>query len=263
MVSDKITTPDPIPAPEELLSVQGLKKSFGTKQVLQDVSFHVPHGGIVAILGRSGTGKSVLLRCIVGLLPYDEGQILFRGKNVDTPPFRAPLLKACSYVFQHNALFDSSTVLENMLIPLRARGELSESAQFQKAKDLLGRMELEDASNRFPAELSGGMQKRLAVARALVTDPEVVLFDEPTAGLDPIRRNAVFEMIVKLQRESRFTALVVTHDVQEALIVSSRIVWLDAGCVAFSGTPSAFEAQEDPKFSLFRDNLQALKQSLR
>ena len=257
------TAPPPSSQEVPLLTVRSLKKSFGKKEVLRDISFEVPKGGIVSILGRSGTGKSVLLRCVVGLHLADRGEILYCGKNVAEPTHREELRRASSYVFQQNALFDSATVLENMLLPLQARGDLSPAEQFTKAQDLLRRMELEEAAARFPAELSGGMQKRLAVARALITDPEVVFFDEPTAGLDPIRRNAVFEMIAYLQKERGFTAVLVTHDVQESLIVSSRIVWLDEGYVAFSGTPQEFEVHPDPKFGQFRDNLEALRQALR
>jgi phospholipid/cholesterol/gamma-HCH transport system ATP-binding protein len=249
--------------PPPLLRICGLQKHFGTKQVLQDVSFEVPEGGLLSILGASGTGKSVLLRCIVGLLEADAGEVFFRNQSVQLPPFRGPLRAASSYVFQHNALFDTATVLENLLVPLRARNGSDTPEHREKALTLLRRMELEEAAARYPAELSGGMQKRLAVARALVTDPELVFFDEPTAGLDPIRRNAVFEMILRLQRERRFTAILVTHDVREALIVSSRVVWLDSGRVALSGTPAEFEAQSDPQFRMFRDNLASLRDSVR
>ncbi|MEY2599988.1 MAG: hypothetical protein RLZZ142_2247 [Verrucomicrobiota bacterium] len=255
-------SPSDSPEPS-LLQVRGLRKSFGTHQVLSEVSFDAPQGGIVSILGRSGTGKSVLLRCIVGLHPQDEGVVFFRGGNLSEPQHRSALRKASSYVFQHNALFDSSTVLENMLLPLQALGLLEREQQIEKARALLRRMDLEEAASRYPAELSGGMQKRLAVARALVTDPELVFFDEPTAGLDPIRRNAVFEMIAHLQRERGFTALLVTHDVQEALLVSTRIVWLDSGRVIFSGTPAEFEAHPESTFRAFRDNLESLRQALR
>jgi phospholipid/cholesterol/gamma-HCH transport system ATP-binding protein len=259
----RVNAPQPNPgASSPLLVLRQLQKRFGAKQVLRDVSLEIPEGGVVTIVGRSGTGKSVLLRCIVGLLEPDGGDVLFRGEQVSDPRSREPLLRSSSYVFQHNALFDSSTVLENMLIPLRTRTDLNERDRETKALGMLNRMELGDAAARYPAQLSGGMQKRLAVARALVTDPEIVFFDEPTAGLDPVRRNAVFEMIVRLQRERRFTAILVTHDVREALLVSSKIIWLDEGRVSFSGTPSQFESQPGSQFRVFGDNLEALRQAL-
>lgn len=244
-----------------LLAVHGLHKSFGGNIVLDHVNFEAPRGGVVSILGRSGTGKSVLLRCIVGLHQPDAGEIFFEGQNLRTA--RKSLLLASSYVFQQNALFDSLTVLENLTLPLRARGGFSHEQRLAKARELLCRMDLEEAAGRYPAELSGGMQKRLAVARALVTDPQLVFFDEPTAGLDPVRRNAVFEMIVELQRERGFTAVVVTHDIAEALVVSSRVLWLDGGRIAFSGTPTEFESQREPEFQRFRDSIEILRQTLR
>ena len=248
--------------PPPLVRVQGLRKSFGSQQVLSGVEFEVHKGGIVSILGRSGTGKSVLLKCVVGLLPLDSGEILHEGRLLSSPTHWAELRERSSYVFQHNALFDSATVLENALIPLRALGKGSPKEWIERARKILDRLELLGALNRYPEELSGGMQKRLAVARALVTDPEVVFFDEPTAGLDPIRRNAVFEMITQLQRERQFTAVVVTHDVQEALIISSQIIWLDGGKVRFHGPSEAFSRSREPDICKFRDNIDALRASL-
>ena len=245
-----------------LVSVRRLRKSFGDHHVLSGVDFDVQKGGIVSILGRSGTGKSVLLKCVVGLLHFDSGEILYEGELLSSRARWAELRDRSSYVFQHNALFDSSTVLENALIPLRALGKGSPKEWQERARGVLDRLELLGSASRYPEELSGGMQKRLAVARALVTDPEVVFFDEPTAGLDPIRRNAVFEMITQLQRERQFTAVVVTHDVQEALIVSSRIIWLDDGKVRFHGSSEAFSISQEPDICKFRDNIDALRASL-
>lgn len=245
-----------------LMQVRGLHKSFGSHHVLSGVELEVQKGGIVSILGRSGTGKSVLLKCVVGLLPLDSGEILYDGRSLTDAAHRAELRNRSSYVFQHNALFDSATVLENALIPLRAIGKGSPEQWIERARNTLGRLELLGSLNRYPEELSGGMQKRLAVARALVTDPEVVFFDEPTAGLDPIRRNAVFEMITRLQRERQFTAVVVTHDVQEALIVSSQIIWLDGGKVRFNGPSEAFRVSNEPDICKFRDNIDALRACL-
>jgi phospholipid/cholesterol/gamma-HCH transport system ATP-binding protein len=245
-----------------LVGVRGLRKSFGDHHVLSGVDFEVEKGGIVSVLGRSGTGKSVLLKCVVGLLQFDSGEILYEGELLASKARWTKLRERSSYVFQHNALFDSSTVLENTLIPLRALGKGSPDEWHDRAQTVLDRLELLGSADRYPEELSGGMQKRLAVARALVTDPEIVFFDEPTAGLDPIRRNAVFEMISQLQRERQFTAVIVTHDVQEALIVSSRIIWLDQGKVRFLGSSEAFSISQQPDICKFRDNIDALRASL-
>jgi phospholipid/cholesterol/gamma-HCH transport system ATP-binding protein len=246
-----------------LLAIRHLRKAFGAREVLGDVSFEVQPGAVLSVLGRSGTGKSVLLKCVVGLLEHDGGEVLFRGQSLGEPAARKALRQASSYVFQQNALFDSATVFENVLMPLRARGAGERELWPQRVREVLQRLELEDAADRYPAELSGGMQKRLAVARALVTEPELVFFDEPTAGLDPLRRNAVFSLIARLQRERRFTAVLVTHDVQEALVVSSHVLWLDAGTVQFDGLAETFAVAQEPPLRAFRDNIEALRESLR
>lgn len=245
-----------------LLEVRQLRKAFGERVVLGNVSFQVQPGAVVSVLGRSGTGKSVLLKCVVGLLERDGGEVLFKGESLENPSARRELRRASSYVFQHNALFDSATVFENVLMPLRARGEGDPDRWQGRVGEVLKRLELEDAAERYPAELSGGMQKRLAVARALVTEPDLVFFDEPTAGLDPLRRNAVFSLIARLQRERGFTAVLVTHDVQEALVVSSHVLWLDAGTVQFDGVAPEFALSRTPAVCEFRDNIEALRESL-
>ncbi len=252
-----------LPAESPLLRVAHLRKTFGAHEVLSDVNFSVPSGAVVSVLGRSGTGKSVLLKCVVGLLQTDGGEVTYRGVSLADPKQRGALRQASSYVFQQNALFDAATVYENVRLPLQARGTGSPAEWHEQVLEALERLELTDAAERYPAQLSGGMQKRLAVARALVTKPELVFFDEPTAGLDPLRRNAVFSMIAKLQRASRFTAVVVTHDVQEALVVSSRILWLDAGKVRFDGPAQEFQQSQDSQICEFRDNIEALRASLR
>jgi phospholipid/cholesterol/gamma-HCH transport system ATP-binding protein len=246
-----------------LLVIRHLRKAFGAREVLGDVSFEVQSGAVLSVLGRSGTGKSVLLKCVVGLLECDGGEVLFRGRSLGDPAARKALRQSSSYVFQQNALFDSATVFENVLMPLRARGVGDQELWPQRVHEVLRRLELEDAADRYPAELSGGMQKRLAVARALVTEPELVFFDEPTAGLDPLRRNAVFSLIAKLQSERRFTAVLVTHDVQEALVVSSHVLWLDSGAVQFDGLANEFAVAQDAPLRAFRDNIEALRESLR
>lgn len=252
----------PAPSAPPVLEAVHLRKCFGSREVLRDVSFSVPSGTILSVLGRSGTGKSVLLKCIVGLLPTDSGELFYKGESLKEKFRLSALRKSASYVFQHNALFDSATVYENVRLPLQARGTGTRAEWDARVEEALERLELREAASRYPSELSGGMQKRLAVARALVTQPELVFFDEPTAGLDPLRRNAVFEMIFKLQQESKFTAIVVTHDVQEALVVSSRILWLDAGSVRFNGPAPEFAQSSDPEICSFRDNIGALREAV-
>jgi phospholipid/cholesterol/gamma-HCH transport system ATP-binding protein len=195
----------------------------------------------LTVLGRSGAGKSVLLKCLADVMQPDEGRISFEGRSASgDPPTRAEFRRRCSFLFQSNALFDSLTALENVALPLEQTTRLSDQEIHDRSLEALRQLELEAHRDRYPSQLSGGMQKRLALARAIVTKPELVLFDEPTAGLDPLRRNAVFAMIAKYQRQFGFTAVVVTHDRAEALVASDRVALLDNGLMCFEGTPAEF-----------------------
>jgi phospholipid/cholesterol/gamma-HCH transport system ATP-binding protein len=244
------------------LEVEGLEKGFDGNAVLKGVDLRVPRGSIFTVLGPSGTGKSVLLKCIGNILAPDSGRIVFEGRPLRDPAAREDFRKRCSFLFQGNALFDSLTSLENVALPLEQTTSLGKVEIFKRSLKALQQLEMKDFADRYPGRLSGGMQKRLALARAIVTQPEIVLFDEPTAGLDPLRRNAVFSMIAKYQRRFRFTALVVTHDVPEALAVSDHVALLNQGRIAFEGTPAAFAASSESGIALFRDSVEALRQSL-
>jgi phospholipid/cholesterol/gamma-HCH transport system ATP-binding protein len=249
--------------PEFLLAVEGLRKSFKERCVLDGVNLHVPRGMIFTVLGPSGTGKSVLLKCIAAILAPDAGRILFDGRVLDRDPgARAEFRRRCGFLFQSNALFDSLTALENVALPLEQTTPLGKTEIRRRSLEALEQLELLDFANRHPAELSGGMQKRLALARAIVAQPEIVLFDEPTAGLDPLRRNAVFAMIAKYQRLFHFTALVVTHDVPEALAASDRVALLENGRIFFEGTPAEFSSSTLPRLCEFRDSSAALEATL-
>jgi len=251
-------------SPSVLLEVRGVKKRFGDNVVLDGVDLAVPHGRVVTVLGRSGTGKSVFLKCLAGIEHPDEGVILFDGQalNSNTPAARAEFRRRCSFLFQSNALFDSLTALENVALPLEQTTDLSAAEVRTRSLEALKQIELDGHADRYPSQLSGGMQKRLALARAIVTRPELVLFDEPTAGLDPLRRNAVFEMIVKYQRQFGFTAVIVTHDVAEVLVISDHVALLDGGSMRFAGTPEAFTASTDSFVRDFRDSTLALSRSI-
>ena len=227
------------PALSPILEVHGLRKHFGEHRVLTSVSLTVPRGSIVSVFGQSGAGKSVLLKCLAGLLMPDAGEVRFENGMLDG--FR----RHCSYLFQANALFDSLTALENVALPLEQTSRIHRREIARAARDALKNLGLEKFADHFPAQLSGGMQKRLALARALVMRPELVLFDEPTAGLDPLARNAVFGMIAQYREQFDFTALVVTHDVPEALAASDRVALLEDGQIHFEGTPAEFVASCD------------------
>ena len=244
------------------LEVEGLEKSFDAHAVLKGVDLRVPRGSVFSVLGPSGTGKSVLLKCIANILPADAGRIVFDGRPLREPSAREDFRKRCSFLFQGNALFDSLTALENVALPLEQTTCLGKKEIRERSLEALRQLEMEDFADRYPGRLSGGMQKRLALARAIVTQPELVLFDEPTAGLDPLRRNAVFSMIAKYQRRFRFTALIVTHDVPEALAASDSVALLNQGRIAFEGTPDEFSRSTQSVVALFRDSVDALRQSL-
>jgi phospholipid/cholesterol/gamma-HCH transport system ATP-binding protein len=251
-------------SPPLLLHVEGLRKRFGDNVVLDGASLDVPRGSLVSVLGRSGAGKSVFLKCLADVMQPDEGRISFDGRLLSAGDAiaRAEFRRRCSFLFQSNALFDSLTALENVALPLEQTTRLSDQEIHERSLEALRQLELEAHRDRYPSQLSGGMQKRLALARAIVTKPELVLFDEPTAGLDPLRRNAVFAMIAKYQRQFGFTAVVVTHDVPEALVASDRVALLDNGRMSFEGTPAEFSTSQLGVVCDFRDSTNALGSSL-
>jgi len=253
----KATTP--------LLEAQELWVSFDGNTVLKGIDLSVPHAQIIAILGKSGVGKSVLLKCLAGIIQPDSGTICFDGHEVAAGYHadRAEFRRRCSYLFQGNALFDSLTAIENVALPLEQNTTLSDSEIRQRANEALARFELDAFADYYPGQLSGGQQKRLALARAGITKPAVVLLDEPTAGLDPVRRNAVFELIAWAQREIGFTAVLVTHDVPEALATCDTIALLDDGRIRFWGTSVEFAASVDPGVIAFRDSTGVLSRAIR
>ena len=245
-----------------LLDIRGVRLALGEREVLAGVDLAVPRGAVVTVFGKSGTGKSVFLKCLAGLLIPDAGEICFDGRRLPATdsPARVNFRHRCSYLFQQNALLDSLTALENVALPLEQTRRLPDHEIHGRAREALRRLELENYCDHFPGEMSGGMQKRLALARAIVTRPEIVLFDEPTAGLDPIRRNAVFEMIARSRWEFNFTAVVVTHDVPEALVASDRVALLDEGRMRFQGSPDEFLESADSVVRAFRDSASELRE---
>jgi phospholipid/cholesterol/gamma-HCH transport system ATP-binding protein len=249
---------------DPLLNVAGLRKSFGEHEVLAGVSFKVHRGNVFTVVGPSGTGKSVLLKCLATVSEPDAGEVRFDGRplGAGARAARADFRRRSSFLFQSNALLDSLTALENVTLPLEQTTNLGDAEIVQRSREALREFELDEFRDRHPSQLSGGMQKRLALARAIVTQPELVFFDEPTAGLDPLRRNAVFSMIAKYQRRFGFTALVVTHDVTEALVVSDRVALLDRGRIRFEGTPAEFSAADDSSILAFRDSAAALSRAI-
>jgi phospholipid/cholesterol/gamma-HCH transport system ATP-binding protein len=221
-----------------LIEFRDVTKRFGEKTVLDKMNLSIYENQITTIIGKSGTGKSVLLKHIIGLLKPDEGAIIFQGKPVDK--MKKGEWDACrnqiAYLFQNNALFDSMTVLDNVAFPLRQTTNFSKAEIEKRAMKRIEDLELTEATRQFPSELSGGMQKRVALARALVTDPKIVLFDEPTTGQDPIRKNMILSMITHYRRKFGFTAVMISHDIPDVFFISDRIVILWEGTVGFEGT---------------------------
>ncbi len=247
-----------------LIEFRNVSKSFGSKKVLDNVSLEIYENQITTIIGKSGTGKTVLLKHIIGLLKPDEGVILFAGRPINDMRRGewSAYKRQISYLFQHNALFDSMTVFENVALPLVQTTSLGRKEIAAKVMLRIEQTELMDAMERYPAELSGGMQKRAALARALVTDPRVVLFDEPTTGQDPIRKNLILSMIAQYRRKFGFTAVLISHDIPDVFFVSDRVVLLWEGTVGFEGTYEEAIRLRHPMIAEFLSSLQGLQEEL-
>lgn len=239
-----------------LITIENLHKSFGDLHVLRGVSIAIRGNAVTTIIGKSGEGKSVLLKCIAGLLKPDSGTIRFNGEDSAD---ESQAEERLSYMFQHNALFDSLTAFENVAFPLRERTKMKGAEIKKRVRELFEKLDLHGVEDAFPSDLSGGMQKRVALARALVFSPRIVLFDEPTTGLDPIRKNAVFAMIERYQEVFGYTAVLVSHDLPDALYFSDHVIMLRDGKVAFAGSPLELEQSEEAvaeEFLHSRDDLQ-------
>ena len=238
------------------ISVRGLCKSFNGKSVLQGVDFDVRVGETLVVLGGSGEGKSVILRHLNGLIEPDRGEVWVDGrslKGLDEDQL-FDVRKKVGMVFQLGALFDSQTVYGNISYPLREHGALSESQRGERVAELLGMVDLKGTERLYPAELSGGMKKRVALARAIVLEPRAVLYDEPTTGLDPIVTLHINLLIRNLQQRLGFTSVVVTHDLKSAFMVGDRFALLDHGRIRFSGTADEVRSTRD---ELMREFLKA------
>ena len=227
--------------------ITGLRKSFGKQTVLDGIDLSVSAGETVAVLGRSGTGKSVLLKLMIGLEKPDSGSIRILGQEIAGLEMNAlnEIRKKMGFLFQQSALYDSLSVEENVAFPLRRHTTLSETERRQRVRELLASVGLERDLEKMPSEISGGMQKRVALARAIALDPEVVLFDEPTTGLDPITASEIGKLIRDLQEKHHITSVVVTHDMHAARKFSNRIVMLNDGKIRAQGTFEDLEQSQD------------------
>ena len=247
-----------------LIEFKDVTKRFGDRTILNGINLKIYDGQVTTIIGKSGTGKSVLLKHIIGLLRPDEGSICFRGKPIHKMA-RAEwnaYLGQISYMFQNNALFDSMTVFENVAMPVRQTTKWSKKEIDEKVMARIEQTELTEVVDKYPSELSGGMQKRVALARALVTDPSIVLFDEPTTGQDLIRRNAILSMIAGYQKKLAFTAILISHDLPDVFFISNRILALDGGKIVFQGTPEEFDDFQHPFVDEFVRSLEGFQEHL-
>lgn len=246
---------------EPLIEFQAVSKAFNRKVVLDQVDLTIYPSEVTTVLGKSGVGKSVTLKLIMGLMLPDSGKILYKGQDLSRMgrKERSAMKHEVEFMFQGNALFDSLNIFENIALPLRETTRLSQAAIAKKVRNKIDFLELNGHEEKFPAEVSGGMRKRVALARALITEPQVVLFDEPTTGLDPVRKINVLSMIVDNQKKFAFTGVLVSHDVPDVLYVSNRIVLLDEARVLFQGGPMELEHHPHHVVREFLDSLLELE----
>ena len=231
-----------------LIQLRNISKAFGGREILRGATLDINRNEITAIIGKSGGGKSVLVKHIIGLITADSGEIIFDGIPYSTMKRKdfSAIKNRCSYMFQNNALFDSMTVYENIALPLREKFKLSDKEIEKKVRSRIEQLELGEVAGMYPKQISGGMQKRVALARALITEPEIIFFDEPTTGLDPIRKKTVFSMIHRYHEELNFTAVIITHDIPDIFYIAHTVNILDEGRIIFSGSPVSLEQSSDP-----------------
>jgi phospholipid/cholesterol/gamma-HCH transport system ATP-binding protein len=231
-----------------VVKIEHLKKSFGNNDVLRDINLTIDKGETVVVLGKSGTGKSVLIKCIVGLVDIDEGKLTILGKNISELDDEEliEIRKKIGFLFQSGALYDSMTVRENLEFPLKRQLKILSNEEIDSlVREALENVGLSDAINKSPSELSGGMRKRLGLARTLILKPEIMLYDEPTTGLDPITSKEISKLILEIQKKYNTSSIVITHDIDCAKITADRIIVIHEGVCAAEGSYSDLEKSTD------------------
>jgi len=245
MNSDNNTGSKTIP----IIRTEHLSKSFGNNHVLTDINLEIEEKSICVVIGQSGTGKSVLFKTIIGMMPVDSGKVWFKNDELTSmnKNMLSSVRKSFGYSFQNAALFDSMTVGENLAFPLHEVLHIRSNAEIQKrVKELLDWIELPGIESKRPDELSGGMRKRVGVARALIMEPEVLFFDEPTTGLDPVLSETINNLVVRVNKELNITCVLITHDIPAAFRIAGKIAFLDQGRIVAEGRPDDLTKSEYP-----------------
>ncbi len=239
---------------EPVIEISNLKKTFGEQEVLSNVSLSLLNGENLVVLGKSGSGKSVLIKCIAGLLAADSGTIKVFGETVSTMNRKemAEMRKKIGFLFQLGALYDSMTVKENIEFPLqRIRKDLSKKQREEKVLEALENVDLADSIDKMPSQLSGGMKKRISLARTIAVDPMIMLYDEPTTGLDPVTSYEISELINRVQKKYKTSSIIITHDIKCALHTANRMMMIKDGEVYKEGKKEEFEQSDDPLIQSF------------
>ena len=236
-----------------MIEVKNLYKSFGEKGVLSEISFSLPHGQAVAIVGKSGAGKSVLLKCLIGLVKPDEGTIYVDNKLINSMSFSQlqEIRASIGMVFQFGALFDSLSVSENISLALRKLTKLSEDEIQERVINSLESVDMANTEELMPEELSGGMKKRVGIARAIAIEPAYLFYDEPTTGLDPVMTDSINRLIRKFQSTGKVTSVIITHEMRTVYDVADRVLLLHNGKIRFDGNPDDIKNVDDPVVQQF------------
>ncbi|MCC6721348.1 MAG: ATP-binding cassette domain-containing protein [Bacteroidia bacterium] len=237
-----------------VITIKNLYKSFGTNNVLKNFNFDLNEGESVAVLGKSGSGKSVLIKCIIGLIKFEKGEIFVLNKDISTLNIEEldKIRAQVGFLFQSNALYDSMTVKENLLFPLRRhKRHLSETEINLLVSEALDNVKLPETANMMPSELSGGMKKRIALARTLILKPKIILYDEPTTGLDPITSREISNLMVEIQDKYKTSSVLISHDINCVKIVADRIVMLIEGTNYAEGTYLSLKESKDQRVLSF------------
>lgn len=246
---NKTTDKEAAATTEEVVRIEHLSKAFGTHEVLKDINLHLDKGENLVVMGKSGTGKSVLIKCMVGLMDPDGGSICIFGKSVPDLDEKElnDVRKKIGFLFQSAALYDSMTVRENLEFPLRDNKEISSDEKTKMVEEVLNNVGLLEAIDKMPSELSGGMRKRIGLARTLIQRPDIILYDEPTTGLDPITSREISHLILDIQKKYGSAALIITHDLDCARITGNRIILLNEGLVIAEGTYDDLKNSKDER----------------